>query len=87
MRTMPELGTESDIEKAAMTKKMAKQNAAHEPECIHVKHFCETNYLNSLVHVSPVTVAVHCRLWNMEGGGVQSVEREESGVLSGKSNM
>ena len=27
---------------------------------------------------------MHCRLWNVEGGGVHSVEREESGVLSGK---
>ena len=31
----------------------------------------------------PVTVPVHCRLWNMEWGGVQSVECEESEVLSG----
>ena len=33
--------------------------------------------VNSLAHVSPVTVPVHCRLWNVEGGGMQSVEREE----------
>ena len=50
-----------------------KQDAAHEPECSHVEHFCETSYLNSL-HFSPVTVPVHCRLWNAEEGGVQSVE-------------
>ena len=28
--------------------------------------------------------SVKCRLWNVEGGGVQSVEREESAVLRGK---
>ena len=59
-----------------------KQDAAHEPERSHVKQFCETNYSNSLVHVSPGAVPVHCRLWNVEGGGMQSVEREESEVLS-----
>ena len=46
-----------------------KQDAAHEPECSHVEHYCETSYLNSL-HFSPVTVPVHCRLWNAEEGGV-----------------
>ena len=39
-----------------------KTDAAHEPECSHVKHFCETSELNSLVHFSPVTVPAHCRL-------------------------
>ena len=58
---------------------MAKQNqknrdAAHEPKCSHPDHFCETSYLNSLVHFSAVTVPVRCRLWNAEEGGVQSVE-------------
>ena len=62
-------------------------DAAHEPERSHVKHFCETSYANSLVHSSPVTVAVHCRLWHVEGGGVQGVECEESGVLSGECNV
>ena len=38
-----------------------KQDAAHEPDCSHVEHFCETNYLNSPVHVSTVTVPVHCK--------------------------
>ena len=61
-----------------------KQNAAHEPECSHVKHFCETSDLNSLVHFSPVAVPVHCRLWNPEEGGVESVGCEGSGVLSGE---
>ena len=62
-----------------------KQDAAHEPECSHgshVKRFCEINYLNSLVHFSPVTLPVHCRLRNTEEGAVQSVGCEESGVLS-----
>ena len=39
-----------------------------------VEHFCETGYLNSLVHFSPVTIPVHRRLCNMEEGGVLSVE-------------
>ena len=39
--------------------------------------------LNSLVHVCGVTVPVHYRVWNVEWGGVQSVECEEDGVLSG----
>ena len=34
----------------------------------------ETVYLNCLVHFSPVTIPVHRRLWNMEEGGVLSVE-------------
>ena len=42
--------------------------------CSPVEHFSETSYLDSLVHFSPVTVPVHCRLWNAEEGGVQSVE-------------
>jgi hypothetical protein len=43
--------------------------------------------LNSLVHVSLVTVPVRCGLWNVEWGGVQSAEREESGVLSGEGSV
>ena len=35
----------------------------------------------------PVTVQVHCKLWNVEKGGVQSAECEESGVLSGKCSV
>ena len=58
--------------------------AAHEPECSHAEHFCETSCLNSLVHFAPVTVPVHCRLRNAEEGGVQSARREEGGVLSGE---
>ena len=50
-----------------------QQDAAHEPECSHVEHFCETCYLNSL-HFSPVTLPVHCRLLNAKDGGVQSAE-------------
>ena len=57
-----------------------KQDAAHEPECNHVGHFFETSYLNSLVHMSPVTVPVHCRLWNMEWSGVQEVGIVECGL-------
>ena len=47
-----------------------KQDATHEPDCNHVEHFCETSYLKSFVYFSPVTVPVHCRLWNAEEGGV-----------------
>ena len=54
---------------------LQKQDAAHEPECSHVEHFGETSYLNNLVHFSPVTVPAHCRLWNAEEAGVQSVAR------------
>ena len=42
--------------------------------CSHVEHFCETVCLNSLVRFSRVTIPVHRRLWNMEEGGMQSVE-------------
>jgi hypothetical protein len=35
-----------------------RQDATHEPECSHVKHTCETSYLNSLVKIFPVTVPV-----------------------------
>ena len=61
---------------------LTKPDAAHETECSHVQHFCETSCLNSLVHFSPVTVPVHCRLRYAEEGRVQSVECEENGVLS-----
>ena len=53
---------------------MKKQDEAHESECSHVKHFCETNYLNSFVLFSPVTVPVHysgiskrleCKVWGV----------------------
>ena len=50
-----------------------KQDAPHKPECSHKEHYCETSYFNSL-HFSPVTVPLHCRLWNAEEGGVHSVE-------------
>jgi len=53
--------------------RLVTQDASHEPECSHVKHSCETSYLNSL-HSSPVTVPVHCRLWIAEEGGVQRKE-------------
>ena len=64
-----------------------RQDATHEPECSHVKHFCETNYLNSFVLLFPVTVPVHYRLWNVGWGGMPSVECEENGVLNGECNV
>ena len=36
---------------------------------------------------SPATAPVHCRLWNLEWGGMQSLECEERGVLSGECCM
>ena len=63
------------------------KDAAHEPECSHVKHFFKMHCLNSLVHFSPGTVPVHCRLWNVGGGGAQSVDCEESGVLSAECSV
>jgi hypothetical protein len=56
---------------------LKKPDAAHEPECNHVDHFCGKKCSNSIVDFPPVTVQVHCRR------GVQSAAREESGVLSG----
>ena len=64
-----------------------EQDAAHEPECSHVEHLREASCLNSLVHVAPVTVPVHWRLWNAEEGGMQRVECEESGVSSGECSV
>ena len=67
-----------------MKEMWSKQDAAHEPECSHVEHFCETSYLNSLVHFPLVTVPVRCRLWKAEECEVQSVGCEESVVFSGE---
>ena len=41
---------------------MEKQGAAHEPECSHIEHFCETNYLNRLVFfpLLPYQCTVDC---------------------------
>ena len=36
------------VSKALVSDLPWKQDAAHEPECKHVEHFCETSYLNSL---------------------------------------
>ena len=69
--------------------KAQKTRETNEPECSHVKHFCETSFLNSLTfyQIPPVTVPVHCRQWNVEGVGVPSVECEESGELSGECSV
>ena len=47
---------------------------------------CETRF-EKLCAFSPVTAPVRCRLWNVEWGGMQSLECEESGVLSGECNV
>ena len=56
-----------------------KKDAAHEPEYSHVdgRRFCKTSYLNSLAHFPPVTVPVHCRLWNVVEWKVGSVKKVE----------
>jgi len=52
-----------------ISKKLKKKlDAAHEPECSHVTHSCQTSYLNSLVDFSPVTVPEHCRHCGMWKG-------------------
>ena len=51
-----------------------QQDAAHEPECTHVEHFCETSYINSLVHFFPVTVPLDCGIRQRVGCKVWSVE-------------
>ena len=49
-----------------------KQDATHESEYSHVKHFCETSDLNSLVHFSQCTVGcgiqkrAECKLWGVK---------------------
>ena len=69
-------GSKSRLAKAAGAEPSGQmrneQDAAHEPECSHAEHFCETSDLNSTCF--PAIVPVHCRLWNAEEGGVQSVE-------------
>ena len=57
-------------------KRHRKQDAAHEPECSYVEHFCVTSFSNSLVHFSPVTVLLDCgmrkrvgrKVWNLKCG-------------------
>ena len=46
--------------------KSEKRDAAHEPECSHVKHFCEISYLKSLVlfPLFPYHFTVDCGMWN-----------------------
>ena len=64
-----------------------KQDAAHDPECSQVEHFCEASYLKSLVHFPPLTVAVHCRLCNAEEPRVQSVQCGVWSVKCGVSSV
>ena len=56
-----------------------KQDAAHEPECSHVKHFCETSY-GTVLYIFPLLLCqcpvdcgtrkrVECKAW-----GVKKVE-------------
>ena len=76
----------------------AQQDAAHDTECTHVKHVCETDYLNSLVYASPVTVpyrtsalqtvacrkGVECKVWSGVECRVLSVECGVSSVECGE---
>ena len=43
------------------------------------RHFCETNYFNSLVLYLLPLLPYQCRLWSVEWSGVQSVECEGGG--------
>jgi len=56
--------------------KSAEQDAAHEPECSHIEHYCETSYLNNLVHYSllPYQCTVDCGMWKRVECKVCSVE-------------
>ena len=55
-------------------------------ERCHVNTFVKQVFEQSCAfyQFSPVTVPVHCRQWNVEGVEVQSLECEESGLLSGE---
>jgi len=64
-----------------------KKKPTNEPECSHVKHFCETSHFNSLTVCIIPLLWYQSRLWSMERGGVQSVECENSGVLRGKCSV
>ena len=66
-----------------------KPRETNEAECSHVKHVCETNVWKVLYMLPflPCYRTSHCRLWNVEGVGVPSVECEESGVLSEDCSM
>ena len=57
-----------------------KQDAAHEPECSHVQHFCE-KHIWTVLCIFPCYRAA--RLWNAEEGGVQSVEGRAWSVKCG----
>ena len=96
-------GRKEDRKKKGRRKgRRKKQDAAHEPECSHVcswhrcrntricshaEHFSAIVYLNSLVHISPVTSlqcglkskecgvwSEECKVWSEEFSTVWSVE-------------
>ena len=72
-------GSKSRLAKAAGAEPSGQmrneQDAAHEPECSHVEHFCEASDLNSL-HVSLLLYQctadcgmrkrVECKVWSVE---------------------
>ena len=45
---------QEDFALPRLMKPDGKQDAAHEPDCSHVEHFCGTRHLNSLGHFSPL---------------------------------
>ena len=51
------------------------------------EHLFTTVLLNRLVHVYPVTIPVHRRLWNMEEGRVLSLECRVWSMKYGVSNV
>lgn len=56
-----------------------KQDATHESEYSHVKHFCETSYLKRLVlfPLVPYQCTVDCGMWNGVECEVWSVKKME----------
>jgi hypothetical protein len=55
-----------------------KQDEAHEPECNHVEHFCETSYLNSYIFpLVPYQCTVDCGRWKGVECKVRGVKKVE----------
>jgi hypothetical protein len=75
--------------KLLMTIDDDKTKETNKPECSHVKHFCRTYFISTVLYIGD-ELPYECRLWSVDWGGVQSVEcedSEDSGVLTGKLNV
>ena len=51
------MALKKDVAMPAQDRSDMGKKETNESECIRVRHVWETNYFNSVVHVSPVTVA------------------------------